>query len=250
MTLDEYLMSELNVDKEDANKIIDTVHNYKKNKKKNKKKLNILIPYYTLGEEIVNAISHGLGAIFAIVALVLMAVKAEGTLAETTSVLFGCTMILLYTVSCIYHALSPNIEGKKVMRVIDHCNVYLLVYGTYIPISLLGVGGTKGLILFLIVTAVTTFGIVLTSVKIDKTETLQTICHLISGWSVLFVISDLSKTLGAIGLVFLILGGVMYTVGSILYALGEKKRYMHSVFHFFCIFGTVFHFLCVYVCLL
>ena len=250
MGLDEYLMSELKVNKEEANKIIDTVNNYKKNKKKKKRSLNILIPDYTLGEEIVNAISHGLGAAFAIVALVLMAVKAEGALAETTSVLFGCSMILLYTISCIYHALSPKLESKKVMRVIDHCNVYLLVYGTYIPISLMGVGGTKGLILFFIVTAVTLFGIILTSVKIDKTETLQTICHLISGWSVIFVLSNLSKTLGTMGIVFLILGGVMYTIGSILYALGEKKRYMHSVFHLFCLLGTLFHFLCVYVCLL
>ena len=106
-----------------------------------KKKLNIRIPDYTLGEELFNSISHGIGAVFSIVALVLLVVKAHGVLAETAVSLYGSTMIVLYTISCIYHALSPNLEGKKVLRVIDHCNVFLLVYGTYIPAMLLGIGG-------------------------------------------------------------------------------------------------------------
>ena len=252
MDLNEYLMSELNVSKKEADNIIEKVDYYKKNKNKFRKKkgLNILIPDYTLGEEIFNAISHGIGAAFSIVALVLMAVKSEGALAEVTTTLFGCTMILLYTISCIYHALSPNIEGKKVMRVIDHCNVYLLVYGTYIPVSLLGIGGTKGLILFFVISFITLIGIILTSIKIDKTEVLQVICHLISGWGVLFIIPTVLNTIGSKGFTYIILGGVMYTIGSILYGIGGKKRYMHSVFHIFCLLGTLFHFLCVYTCLI
>ena len=215
-----------------------------------KKGLNILIPKYTLGEEIFNAISHGLGAVFSIVALILMVVKSKGVLAIITTTLFGCTMILLYTISCIYHALSKNLEGKKVFRVIDHCNVYLLVYGTYIPVSLLGIGGTKGLILFFVISLVTIIGITLTAIKIDKTNIMQVICHLINGWSILFIIPTVLNTIGSKGLLYLILGGAMYTVGSILYGVGHKIKYMHSIFHIFCLLGTMFHFICVYTCLI
>ena len=215
-----------------------------------KKGLNILIPKYTLGEEIFNAISRGLGAVFSIVALILMVVKAKGVLAISTTTLFGCTMILLYTISCIYHALSKNLEGKKVFRVIDHCNVYLLVYSTYIPVSLLGIGGTKGLILFFVISLVTIIGITLTAIKIDKTNIMQVICHLINGWSILFIIPTVLNTIGSKGLLYLILGGAMYTVGSILYGVGHKIKYMHSIFHIFCLLGTMFHFICVYTCLI
>ena len=248
MKLDEYLMNELNISKKEAGKISDTVKKYEKNK--NKKKLNIKIPNYTLGEELFNAISHGFGAALSILALVLMVIKARGALAEATVSLFGATMIILYTISCVYHALSHNLEGKKVLRVIDHCNVFLLVYGTYIPISLVGVGGLTGLLLFVGVTVIISTGVTATAIKIDKTGALQVICHLLSGWGILFFLKPLSNTIGTTGIVLLILGGVMYTIGSILYGIGRKKKYIHSAFHIFCILGTLFHFLCVYMTLI
>ena len=248
MKLEEYLMKELDVSKKEANRISDVVDKY--NKIKNKKKLNIKIPFYTLGEELFNAISHGFGAALSIVALVLMVIKANGILMETTVSLFGATMIILYTISCIYHALSRNLEGKKVLRVIDHCNVFLLVYGTYIPISLVGVGGTLGLLIFLGITVVISVGVTATAIKIDKTGPLQVVCHLLSGWGILFFIKRLSYTIGTTGIILLILGGVMYTIGSVLYGIGRKKKYMHSVFHIFCILGTLFHFLCIYLTLI
>lgn len=248
MNLDEYLMKELNISKKEAYQISYAVNKYTKEKKKIK--LNIKLPNYTVGEEIFNSISHGIGAILSIVALILMVVKAHGILPETTVTLFGCAMIILYTISCIYHALSPALEGKKVLRVIDHCNVFLLVYGTYIPIALIGVGGIKGLILFIIISIVTLIGIFLTSIKIDKTQVLQVICHLINGWGVLVVIPSLIDSLGVIGVLFLVIGGIMYSIGSLLYAIGRKRKYMHSIFHVFCLLGTLFHFLCVYLFLL
>ena len=248
MNLDEYLMKELNISKKEAYQISYAVNKYTKEKKKIK--LNIKLPNYTVGEEIFNSISHGIGAIFSIVALILMVVKAHGILPETTVTLFGCAMIILYTISCIYHALSPALEGKKVLRVIDHCNVFLLVYGTYIPMSLVGVGGKSGLALFIAITIITLIGVLLTAIKIDKTQVLQVICHLLSGWGALFFISQLKNSLGINGLILLIIGGVMYSIGSLLYAIGRKRKYMHSVFHVFCLFGTLFHFLCVYLFLL
>lgn len=248
MNLDEYLMKELNISKKEAYQISYAVNKYTKEKKKIK--LNIKLPNYTVSEEIFNSISHGIGAIFSIVALILMVVKAHGILPETTVTLFGCAMIILYVMSCIYHALPPSLEGKKVLRVIDHCNVFLLVYGTYIPMSLVGVGGKSGLALFIAITIITIIGVLLTAIKIDKTQVLQVICHLLSGWGALFFISQLKNSLGINGLILLIIGGVMYSIGSLLYAIGRKRKYMHSIFHVFCLLGTLFHFLCVYLFLL
>ena len=215
-----------------------------------KKKLNIKIPNYTLGEELFNSISHGIGAALAVAALVLMVVKAHNPLPETTVSLFGATMIILYTMSCIYHALSPNLEGKKVLRVIDHCNVFLLVFGTYIPVSLLGVSGAKGWILFGVIGAFTIIGIVFTAINVDKYKVIATICHVINGWSILIGIPELINNAGHEGLLFMILGGVMYTIGSILYGLGSKKKYMHCIFHVFCLLGTFFHFWSIYMYLI
>ena len=215
-----------------------------------KKKLNIKIPNYTLGEELFNSISQGIGAALAVAALVLMVVKAHNPLPETTVSLFGATMIILYTMSCIYHALSPNLEGKKVLRVIDHCNVFLLVFGTYIPVSLLGVGGAKGWILFGVIGAFTIIGIVFTAINVDKYKVIATICHVINGWSILIGIPELINNAGHEGLLFMILGGVMYTIGSVLYGLGSKKKYMHCIFHVFCLLGTFFHFWSIYMYLI
>lgn len=215
-----------------------------------KKKLSIQLPSYSLGEEIFNSISHGIGALFSVVALILMVIKAHSALAEVTVVLFGVTMVLLYTMSCIYHAVSFKVEGKKVLRVLDHCNVFLLVYGTYIPISLLGVGGSLGWTLFGFVSFITILGIVLTSVKIDKFQILEVICHLLNGWSVVIGVPKLLQSIGSMGVIYLLLGGIMYTVGSILYGIGAKKKYMHCVFHIFCLLGTFFHFWAIYIYLL
>ena len=211
-----------------------------------KKKLKIRIPEYTLGEEIFNSISHGIGAVLSIPALVLMVLKAHGVLAETTVSLFGAAMIILYTISCIYQSLSHELEGKKVLRVIDHCNVFLLVFGTYIPASLLGVGGTLGWVLFGVVAVFTVLGIVLTCIGIDRFSKLQILCHLINGWSIVFGLPQLLRTAGPQGVFWMVLGGVMYSIGSGLYALGARKRWSHSIFHIFCLLGTFCHFWSIY----
>lgn len=207
----------------------------------------IKIPQYSLSEELINSISHGLGGIFAIVALILMLVKSNTPMEYVTISIFGTTMILLYIISCIYHALSPKLTGKKVLRILDHCNVYLLVLGTYIPVSLLGVKGSLGWILFSIVTAISLIGIILSSIAIDKFQVFEVICHLINGWSILIAIKTLYNNITFMGVLFLLLGGIMYSLGAILYRIGVKKKYVHSVFHFFCLAGTIFHFIAIYI---
>ena len=214
-----------------------------------KKKERISVPSYTLCEELVNSISHGVAAAFSIWGLVMLIIKASkvGAMAVTTVTLFGTTMILLYTISCIYHALSPRITGKKVMRVIDHCNVFLLVFGTIIPIALVGMKGICGWIYFGIVGFITLLGIIFSAIDVDKNEKIEVVCHLLNGWSALFFVKPLIDGVGVTGLILIILGGVMYSVGALLYGLGSKKKYMHSVFHFFCIAVTIFHYLAIYL---
>ena len=214
-----------------------------------KKKEGISVPSYTLCEELVNSISHGIAAAFSIWGLVMLIIKASkvGAMAVTTVTLFGTTMILLYTISCIYHALSPRITGKKVMRVIDHCNVFLLVFGTIIPIALVGMKGICGWIYFGIVGFITLLGIIFSAIDVEKNEKIEVVCHLVNGWSAVLFIKPLIAGVGGTGLIFIILGGVMYSIGALLYGLGSTKKYMHSVFHFFCIFGTIFHYIAIYL---
>lgn len=206
----------------------------------------ISIPSYSMGEEISNAVSHGFGAILSAAALVLMLVRARGALAVTAAALFGSVMILLYTMSCLYHALPPSLSGKRVLRVLDHCNVFLLVFGTYIPASLLGVCGVRGWVLFSVVAFLTLLGIVFTVINMERFQTAAVICQLLSGWSILIGASDLLNTAGVQGFVWMIAGGVLYSIGAILYGIGKRRMYFHSVFHVFCLLGTFCHFWAIY----
>lgn len=212
--------------------------------------MSIRIPKYSLVEELFNSISHGLGGIFSIVALILMLVKANTALEYVTVSIFGTTMIVLYVISCVYHALSPRLTGKKVLRVLDHCNVFLLVFGTYIPVALLGVGGSLGWWLFAFVAAVSVVGIVFSAINTDKFQVLEVVCHLLNGWSILVGLPQLFQHMQFGGVLLLLLGGVFYSVGAILYGVGARKKYMHSVFHFFCLAGTVLQWLSIYLYLL
>ena len=215
-----------------------------------RKNKEISIPSYSLGEELFNAISHGFGALLSIAALVLMLIRARNALEVTTAAIFGTSMIFLYSISCVYHALSPGLRGKKVLRVLDHCSVFLLVFGTYIPASLLGVSGVRGWLLFGLVAFFTALGIVFTALDLERYQLAAVICQLLSGWSILMGASNLRAALGLQGLIWMIAGGVMYTIGAILYGIGKNRKYCHSVFHVFCLLGTFCHFWAIYKYLL
>ena len=215
-----------------------------------RKNKEILIPSYSLGEELFNAISHGFGALLSIAALVLMLIRARNALEVTTAAIFGTSMIFLYSISCVYHALSPGLRGKKVLRVLDHCSVFLLVFGTYIPASLLGVSGVRGWLLFGLVAFFTALGIVFTALDLERYQLAAVICQLLSGWSILMGVSNLRAAVGLQGLIWMIAGGVMYTIGAILYGIGKNRKYCHSVFHVFCLLGTFCHFWAIYKYLL
>ena len=209
--------------------------------------VKINIPKYTLGEELVNSISHGLGAGLAIAALVLLIIRANSAIGIVTGVIYASIMIILYIVSCIYHALSPKLKGKKVFRVLDHCNVLLMVAGTYTPICLSLLGGSLGWIVFGIVWGITIFAIVLNCINIEKYKKICLACNLLLGWAALIIIKPLIEACPVNGLILLIGGGVVYSIGAILYGIGKKKRYVHSVFHFFVIGASILHFFMIYL---
>lgn len=209
----------------------------------------IRIPNYSLSEELMNSISHGVGAGLSIAGLVLLIIKSSNHhngYALAGSLVYGISLILLYTISCIYHGLSPKLKAKKVFRVIDHCNVFLLVAGTFTPICLVAFNGVVGWIMFTLIWIVTIVGIVLNSINIDKYQLASVLCHLTTGWSVLFILNNLTTNLGKTGLIFLLVGGIFYSIGALLYWIGSKTKYMHSIFHFFCLAGSTFHYFLIF----
>ena len=207
----------------------------------------ISIPKYSLGEELINSISHGIGAIFGIVVLILCIIKANTANAIISCVIYSMLMIILYVISCIYHALSPKVKGKKVLRVIDHCNVMLMVAGTYMPVCLSLFNNYIGWITFSVVWIITIIGVVFNAINVDKYNVVSVICNLLLGWGAVFLIKPMLDIISFKAISLLILGGVLYTIGSILYGLGSKIPYMHSVFHFFVLAGSISHFLFIYL---
>lgn len=209
----------------------------------------IKIPNYTLGEELINSISHGIGAMLSIAGLVVMIIKSlkDDNLSFFACLIYGISLILLYLISCLYHALSPKLKAKKILRVIDHCNVFLLEAGTFTPICLLLIGGKLGIIYFVIIWTLTIIGLVLNYINVDKYQMLSLILHLAIGWSIIFMLKTLISNLNLTGLLFLFLGGIFYSIGALLYKIGATRRYMHSIFHFFCLAGSILHFFLIFL---
>lgn len=206
----------------------------------------VSIPKYNLCEELINSISHGIGALLSIAAIVLCIIKAHTAAGVVSSILYGTFMIILYTISCIYHALSPKLKGKKVLRVIDHCNVLLMVAGTYMPICLSLFGGSLGWILFAIVWFITIIAVVFNAIDVDRYQVVSVMCNLLLGWGILLLLKPMLLVCPMKGIWFLISGGIVYSVGAILYGIGSKVPYMHSIFHFFVLAASILHFIFIY----
>ena len=194
------------------------------------------IPKYTIGEELVNAISHGLGILFSIIALVLTVVYSS-----VHGNPWALALIILYTMSTLYHSLKPN-KAKMVFRILDHSSIFLLIAGTYTPFTLVTLNGKVGWIIFSIVWLCAIFGIVLKAIDIRKFKKLSTFFYILMGWIVVFAFKPLSVALEKGGLYLLVAGGIMYTVGTIFYGIGKNKKYMHSIFHIFVLVASILHF--------
>lgn len=210
------------------------------------------LPDYTKGEEIMNMVTHIVGGSLGVVALASCLVKAcmYGAAAEIISaVIFGFSMILLYTISSVYHGLRPNM-GKRVMQVIDHCTIYFLIAGTYTPIALCALRPLYPALGWGLLGWQWGLGIlaaVLTAIDLERYNVFSMICYIGMGWSIIPFYSQAMEALSAAGFWLVFAGGIAYTVGAVLYGLGSKLRWMHSVFHIFVVLGSLLHFLAIFI---
>ena len=210
-----------------------------------------ILPTYTKGEEIFNMTSHIVGGALGVVATVLCVVFAAvhgNVYGIVSGAIFGITMILLYTMSSIYHGLKPGSTAKKVMQVLDHCSIFLLIAGSYTPFALCTLSeydSATGWSIFGVIWAMAIIGIILNSIDLKKYKTFSMICYLAMGWCIIFKANLLPELLGTTGVWLLVSGGLIYTIGAILYGVGKKHKYIHSIFHL-CIFAaSLLHFLCI-----
>ena len=209
------------------------------------------LPDYTPGEEIFNCLSHALGAVFGAVCLVLCLLRSaelRNGWAVVSSAVYGGSMIALYTMSSVYHGLRKG-TAKKVMQVIDHCTIYFLIGGSYTPVLLCSIRPLAprwAWGLFALVWGLCVFATVFTAIDLKKYAVLSMCCYIGMGWSIVAAARITLQAVPLAGLGWLLAGGVAYTVGAVLYGLGKKRRYMHSVFHVFVLLGSALQFVCVY----
>ena len=202
------------------------------------------LSFYTKGEEIFNAVSHivggAMGLAFWIVLVLLAAPDAAALLGVS---LFGAGVVILYTMSALYHFL-PDGRAKGVFRVFDHCTIYLLIAGTYSPFCLVALGGTVGWIVFGVQWACAAAGITMNAIAMNNkvVKGISMALYFVEGWMALALFPLLVKTMSAASLLFLLGGGIAYTAGIVFFALGRKVRWFHSVWHIFDLAGTALQF--------
>lgn len=197
----------------------------------------------SFGEEIANAVSHGVGSLLSIAACVIVIVRAALTstaIGVVSACIYGASLILLYTFSSLYHSLT-NIRAKAVFRVFDHCSIFFLILGTYTPICLNMIKGGMGWTLFGINTFCTVVGIVFNSISLKKFAKPSVALYLAMGWSVIISIRRVIALTPFSGLVFLVAGGLLYTIGVVFYK-AKNIKYMHFVWHLFVLAGSIMHY--------
>ena len=202
------------------------------------------LPDYTKGEEIFNMVSHIVGGavgIFALIACIIVSALHGDAWAVVASAIYGASLILLYTNSSVYHGLRPC-TAKKVMQVIDHCTIYFLIAGTYTPIVLTRLRRFSpgwGWSIFGIVWGFAILACIFTAIDLKKYSVFSMICYIGMGWCIVLAVKPMLESVPMIAIWYILAGGIAYTLGAVLYGLGVKHRYMHSVFHVFVVAGSV-----------
>ena len=206
-----------------------------------------IINKFPFGEELANFISHAAGGVLSVAALVILIIRAVSlgnTLDIVSFTIFGAALVLMYTTSSIFHALKWN-KAKEIFEILDHSVIYVLIASTYTPFLLIVVGGKEGITLLVIEWLICILGIVFKSFFVQKFVVFSTLLYIIMGWLVVFVWYDLLANISNLSLVFLILGGLFYTIGTLFY-MWRLFNYHHLVWHIFVIFGSIAHFFSVY----
>lgn len=198
-------------------------------------------------EEILNAVTHGIGAALALAGLVVLITAAwinGGTWHVVSFVIYGVSLVLLYLASTLYHSFR-NIKVKHVFKIIDHAAIYLLIAGTYTPFALVALHGVVGWTIFSVIWGLALTGIVLKIFFVKRFKVLSTVCYILMGWAAVVMIKPLLATLAVEGLYWLIAGGVLYTVGAVFY-LARRLPFNHAIWHLFVMAGSAAHFLAVF----
>lgn len=199
---------------------------------------------YTFGEEVFNSVTHGIGILLSIAGMALLVARAAryGDNYHIVSyAIFGGTMIFMYLASTLHHSLSQA-TGAKVFKILDHSAIFVLIAGTYTPISIGLMRGTSGWVVFGIVWGLTVVGILIKSLNVKYYARISTLMYILMGWMIVFTFGKYTVEVPRISVILLLAGGASYTVGCLFYAV-LKFRYMHSIWHFFVLGGTICHFL-------
>jgi len=201
---------------------------------------------YTRGEERFNMITHIVGGGLGLVALlfcVIVAAYNHNMWGVVSGLIYGFSVILLFTMSSIYHGLQVGLP-KRIFRIFDHCTIFILIAGTYTPILLnrfREIYPLDAWLIFGIIWGFAILGIVLNSINMKRFLIFSIVCYLVMGWTAIFRISRLVEVLGAPFFTLILIGGLLYTVGVLFYAIGKKRKYMHSIFHLFVIAASILH---------
>ncbi|MBE6924199.1 MAG: hemolysin III family protein [Ruminococcaceae bacterium] len=205
------------------------------------------LPDYYKGEEIMNMVTHIVGGALGVTALTLCVIFAAlngNTYGVVGSAIYGGCMIALYCMSSIYHGMRPGM-GKKVLQVLDHCTIYFLIAGTYTVIALSALRPLDPVLgwgMFSFQWALTALAVTLTAIDLKKYNVFSMICYVCMGWAILPFASQTIQALTMQGFGWLLAGGICYTIGAVLYGIGSKKHWMHSVFHIFVVLGSLLQF--------
>lgn len=209
------------------------------------KKENSYLPRYSVGEEIFNSVSHGVGIALACIGLGVLIVMAGlygDAWAIVSSALYCFTLFVLYLASTLYHAIS-NRMAKGVLQILDHCSIFLLIAGTYTPFTLITLRGPLGWTMFGVVWGAAIIGIILNAIDIKKFSKLSMVCYVAMGWVIVLAIKPLYMALDLPGIILLGAGGLCYTGGIFFYS--KNNKYMHSIWHLFVLAGSVCHYICI-----
>ena len=208
------------------------------------------LPDYTRGEEIMNMVTHIVGGAMGVFALILCVAQAamhKNICGIIASIVYGASMIAMYTISSIYHGLKPNL-GNKVMQVIDHCTIYFLIAGTYTVVLLSALRPVYPVLawgIFGFEWVLTALAATLTAIDLRKYNAFSMICYIGMGWAIIPFWRQVLEVLGPWGFGLLLAGGIAYTVGSVLYGIGIKMKWMHYIFHLFVVLGSLLQFFAV-----
>lgn len=205
--------------------------------------------------EPINSITHLAGAGLSLIALIAMLAKVISSNPTTTAILsviiFGISLILLYTTSGTYHGITSNEKVISIFQKLDHSMIFVLIAGSYAPFCLISIGGKLGIAMFIIMVTIAVLGITFKLCWFDCPRWLQTAMYIGMGWAALFMIKPLTAVLPGISLFWLVLGGVLYTIGGVIYGVKPEKLRIgkwgfHEIFHIFILLGSLSHFICVF----